>query len=60
MELYSGIDLHSNNCLIGIKNKSGARTFSKRTPNDLNAILKTLKPFKSEIKEVVVLRRYGL
>ncbi len=49
MKLYSGIDLHSNNSHIGIKNKIGKRLFSKRIPNDLNIILKTLSPYKSEM-----------
>jgi transposase len=59
MKLYSGIDLHSNNSHIGIKNKNGKRIFSKRISNDLNIILKTLSPYKSEIKEIVVESTYN-
>ena len=59
MKLYSGIDLHSNNSHIGIKNKRGERLFSKRIPNDLNTILKTLSPYKSEIEEIVVESTYN-
>jgi transposase len=59
MELYTGIDLHSNNNLVGIKNKQGKRLFSKRLPNDLEIILKTLSPYKSNIKEVVVESTYN-
>ena len=59
MKLYSGIDLHSNNSHIGIKNKIGERLFSKRIPNDLNIILKTLSPYKSEIEEIVIESTYN-
>lgn len=59
MELYTGIDLHSNNNLIGIERKDGKRIFSRRLPNDLNVILKTLSPYKENIKDIVVESTYN-
>jgi transposase len=49
MKLYNGIDLHSNNSHMESKIKEEKELFSKRIPNDLNIILKTLSPYKSEM-----------
>lgn len=54
MEYFAGCDLHSNNTVIGILDEEGKRIYKKRIPNDLNQILNHLKPFKDEIKGVVV------
>ena len=55
MEFYAGIDLHSNNHYIGIKDEKGKVICEmKKKENNLNEILRRLEPFKSNIKGVVV------
>lgn len=54
MSYFAGCDLHSNNTVIGILDEEGKRIYKKRVPNDLDQILNHLKPFKNEMKGVVV------
>ncbi len=54
MNYFAGCDLHSNNTVIGILDEKGKKIYTKRAPNDLNQILNHLKPFKNEMKGVVV------
>jgi transposase len=49
-----GIDLHSNNAVLGVLDQHAQRVFSKKLPNDLDIILKTLAPFQSPQSGVVV------
>jgi hypothetical protein len=37
MELYSGIDLHSNNSVVTVLDEQDRTMFAKRLPNDLAA-----------------------
>ena len=37
MRLYGGIDLHSNNCVIAIKDENGKILVCKKLPNDLDS-----------------------
>jgi transposase len=59
MSYYVGIDLHSDNNFIGIIDKKDCRILSKKLPNDLGMVLKTLNPFKKKIKGVVVESTYN-
>jgi transposase len=59
MSYYVGIDLHSNNNFIGIIDKKDSRILSIKLPNELGLVLKTLKPFKRQIKGVVVESTYN-
>jgi len=59
MELYAGLDLHSRNTYIGIMDKAFNRVFKKRVPNQLEHILKTLAPFRDQIKGFVVESTYN-
>ena len=59
MSYYVGIDLHSDNNFIGIIDKKDCRILSKKVPNDLDTVLKTLKPFKRKIKGIVVESTYN-
>jgi transposase len=59
MELYCGIDLHSNNGYYGIVQKSGKRVYSQRLPNDLPLILQSLEPFRKNVKSVAVESTYN-
>src|SRR5210317_56862 len=54
MELYAGLDLNSRNTYIGIMDKEFKRVFGKRVSNNLPLILKTLDPFRDQLKGIVV------
>jgi transposase len=54
MELYGGIDLHSNNSYIGIVNDENRVMYKGRWRNELPLILTALAPYKSELKAVAV------
>ncbi len=49
MKLYCGIDLHSSNGVIAVLDEQDRPVYEKRLDNDLDEILKALKPFKDEI-----------
>ena len=53
-QLYAGIDLHSNNTVIGILNQEDNRLFQKRLPNQPDVILAELAPYQEDIIGVVV------
>jgi len=59
MQLYAGLDLHSRNTYIGILDQEFNRVFKKRVSNNLELILKTLNPFRSELKGLVVESTYN-
>ncbi len=59
MSYYVGIDLHSNNNFVGIIDKKDCRALSQKLPNELGIVLHTLKPFKRQIKGVVVESTYN-
>ncbi len=59
MELYCGIDLHSNNSYIVVLEAGGRRHFTRRLPNDLAAILAALAPFRDRLVGVVVESTYN-
>ena len=59
MQLYAGLDLHSRNTYIGIMDKEFNRIFKKRVSNNLELILKTLKPFGRQLKGLVVESTYN-
>ena len=55
MQNYNvGIDLHSNNCYIGIIDQDGKRIYGQRVLNDMSKIIATLNPFKEKIKGIAV------
>jgi transposase len=54
MKLYAGIDLHSNNSLLGISDEEGRRQYKKRLPNQGDVILAELEPHKEDMVGVVV------
>jgi len=59
MQLYAGLDLHSRNTYIGILDQEFNRIFKKRVANNLELILKTLKPFGRQLKGLVVESTYN-
>jgi transposase len=59
MELYSGIDLHSNNLTLAIMDETGKRILNKRLINDTEAVLSSLEPYCTELVGVVVESTYN-
>ena len=54
MKLYGGIDLHSNNSVISIKDADGQIKARKKLPNDLQTIFRFLSPFKDALSGLVI------
>src|SRR5713101_5117186 len=52
--LYSGIDLHSNNCVVVVKDAEGKVRYRRRLNNDLQRIEQALRPYREELSGVVV------
>lgn len=59
MDIFAGIDLHSNNTMIGLMTKDGQRIKQMRLPNDPQIILKALSPFKARIIKIGVEATYN-
>ena len=56
---YSGIDLHSNNCVVVVTDEQDRVLASKRLPNQLEAIIALLLPHRSELAGIVVESTYN-
>lgn len=54
MNKYSGIDLHSNNCVVVVINEDDRVLCEKRVPNNLEQIVALLEPHRGDLKGVVV------
>ena len=52
--LIAGIDLHSNNLMIGLINQDGQRIAHRKLDCELEQVLHFLKPFKSRLKALAV------
>lgn len=59
MRLYSGFDLHSTNCHLGIIDESGKRIFKKKLDNEPQLILQTLQPYRQDLAGIVVESTYN-
>lgn len=59
MELYGGIDLHSNNSVIDLLRKDDRVVYNKRLPNDLSVILRELEPYRDQIIGLAVESTYN-
>ena len=59
MKLYGGIDLHSNNSVISIKDEKGEIKARKKLPNDLCLIFQFLAAFKTNLVGLVVESTYN-
>lgn len=51
---YSGIDLHSNNAVVAVIDDQDRVLYCKRLTNDLELIVATLAPYRTELQGVVV------
>lgn len=59
MQLYCGIDLHSNNSVISLIDQNDKVIRERRLDNDLNLISDYLSPYQSAIAGVVVESTYN-
>lgn len=57
--LFAGIDLHSNNVMIGIVDENGHRLKHQKLDCDLNQIESFLQPWKEQLQSVAVESTYN-
>jgi transposase len=58
-KVVAGMDLHSNNVMIGIMDMDGKRLASRKAPCDLDEIVKFLAPYKQRLERVAVESTYN-
>jgi transposase len=54
MELYSAIDLHSNSSHVAIIDGHQNRIFSRKLANDSKLITSTFRPYRKQLKGIVI------
>lgn len=59
MELYAGIDLHSNNSMVVVLDETDRVIYRKRLPNDLEGIVCALRSCGGQIQGVAVESTYN-
>lgn len=59
MELCCGMDLHSTNTMIGIIDENRRHVIDRKLPNDPELIRSFLKPYRNELKGIVVESTYN-
>ena len=57
--LFAGIDLHSNNLMIGIVDQDGQRLKHQKLDCDLRQVVQWLQPFKARFKSLAVESTYN-
>jgi len=55
----AGIDLHSNNLMIGIVDQDGKRLKHQKVDYDLKQVTAVLEPYKARLKSVAVESTYN-
>jgi transposase len=58
-KVVAGMDLHSNNVVIGIMDMDGKRVASRKVPCELKEVVKFLAPFKKRLEQVAVESTYN-
>ena len=53
-KLIAGLDLHSNNIMIGIINQDGKRVAHRKLDCDLHEVVEFLEPFKPQLQSMAV------
>ena len=53
-KLVAGMDLHSNNVVIGVMDLDGQRVATGKVACDLKAVAKFLAPFQKQLERVAV------
>lgn len=56
---YSGIDLHSNNCVVALIDETDRVLCRRRLPNQLAMVLALLEPYREELAGIVVESTYN-
>ena len=59
MELYGGIDLHSNNCVVTVLDEQDRTVYAKRLANDLGTVLAALRGCAGTMRGVAVESTYN-
>jgi transposase len=58
-KVMAGIDLHSNNVVVGIMDMDGKRVANRKLPCQLAEVVKFLAPFKKRLERVAVESTYN-
>ena len=58
-KVIAGMDLHSNNVVIGIMDLDGKRVASRKVPCELKEVVKFLAPFKKRLEKMAVESTYN-
>ena len=58
-KVMAGIDLHSNNLVIGIMDMDGKRVASQKLSCKLKEVVEFLSPFKKRLEQVAVESTYN-
>jgi transposase len=58
-DLMAGIDLHSNNIMVGIMDQAGGRVSHQKLPCKMEAILSYLAPYKARLERLAVESTYN-
>ena len=58
-KVMAGIDLHSNNLVIGIVDSEGKRLLHRKLECELNKVLEFLRPYKEQLQSVAVESTYN-
>jgi len=59
MKLMAGMDLHSNNVMVGIVDMEGKRIVHQKLECDLSKVAQFLKPYKKRLEKVAVESTYN-
>ncbi len=58
-DLMAGIDLHSNNIMVGIVDGTGRRVAHQKLPCELERVLEFLKPYRKRLQGLAVESTYN-
>jgi transposase len=58
-KVMAGIDVHSNNVVIGVMDSDGKRLVNRRLPCQLEEVVNCLAPFKRRLEQVAVESTYN-
>lgn len=59
MRVYCGVDLHSNNSVVGMMDETGRKLLKRRVPNELSLVKALLEPHREQLAAVVVESTYN-
>lgn len=58
-KVVAGVDLHSNNVVIGVMDLDGKRVANQKVPCELKEVVKFLAPYKKRLEKVAVESTYN-